>query len=274
MLGLVAGWYGTMVGLGGGFLLVPAFLFMGFDPRTAAGTSMAVVLANSTSASFSYLRQRRVDIASGALFALAGAPGAWLGAAVDQVIPERLFASIFAALLLWIGIRLLVAPAAPPASSTDRSPRDDEPRPGVIAGNRPGYVTRDLVDASGRRYVYRYNIAAALGVSMAGGFISSSLGLGGGIVQVPSMVFLFGFPAHVAAATSHIVIVVQSLVGTVSHARYGDVRWTEAVIVAVGAVVGAQVGAYTATRIAAAPLMRLLAAAVLLTAGKLLWDAV
>jgi uncharacterized protein len=271
-LGLVAGWYGTMVGLGGGFMLVPAFLFMGFDPRTAAGTSMAVVLANSFSGTLSYLRQKRVDVPTGVLFAVAGMPGAWLGAAVDQWIPQRLFSISFAALLLWVGARLLLAPSAPRAVELVAPHREDEPRPGLI-GRRPGFITRDFIDAKGNRHTYRYHAAAGAAISLFGGFVASAFGIGGGLIQVPSMIFLFGFPAHVATATSHFIIAVTALVGTASHAIYGDVRWAQALIVAAGAVVGAQVGAFTATRVAPAPLMRLLAAAVLLTAGKLLWDA-
>jgi uncharacterized membrane protein YfcA len=270
-LGLFAGGYGTMVGLGGGFLLVPAFLFMGFDPRVAAGTSMAVVLANGVSGTLSYLRQRRVDVTTGILFAVAGIPGAWLGAVVDQVIPQRLFSALFAALLAWVGIRLLtVDPAAVLPDSV--APRDDEPRPGVSRG-RPGVVTRDFVDAQGTRHTYRYDVAAGTGVSLISGFVASTFGIGGGLVQVPAMVYLFGFPAHIATATSHMIIAVTALVGTVSHALYGDVRWPEALLVSIGAIVGAQFGARLAKRVAAGPLMRLLAFAVVLTAAKLLWNA-
>ena len=87
------------------------------------------------------------------------------------------------------------------------------------------------------------------------------------------MVYLFGFPAHVATATSTLIIASTSLFGTASHALFGDVRWTPALLVAVGAVIGAQIGARLAKRIEAAPLMRLLAIGVLITAIKLLWNA-
>ena len=271
-LGLAAGCYGTMVGLGGGFLLVPAFLLLGFDSRVAAGTSTAVVLANGISGTLSYLRQRRVDVRSGLAFAIAGVPGAWLGALIDQHVSQRLFSLLFCALLLWVGIRLLTTTPRTHRELEDESlgARDDEPRPGLIDDADRGLLVRDFHDAHGVRHTYRYNLAAAVAVSMCGGLIASMFGIGGGIVQVPAML-LFGFPMHVATATSQFVIAGTALVGTASHAFYGDVAWGTAAIVAAGAVVGAQIGARLARRVPAAPLVRLLAAAVLVTVVRLIW---
>ncbi len=262
-----------MVGLGGGFVLVPAFLLMGFDPRVAAGTSMAVVLCNGASGTISYLRQRRVDVRSGLIFAIAGIPGAWFGGLIDQYIPQRLFSTLFAAMLLWAGIRL--------ATTTPRTHReiegesmlmrDDEPRPGVKADAERGLLVRDFKDAQGVRHTYRYNVAGAAAISMLGGLVASMFGIGGGIVQVPAMVSLFGFPIHIATATSQFVIALTALVGTASHAVYHDVEWSTAAIVAVGAVVGAQFGARLAKRVPAEPLMKLLAAGVIVTAVRLVW---
>ena len=273
VLGLFAGGYGTMVGLGGGFLLVPAFLIMHFDPRTAAGTSMAVVLANAASGSVTYLRQKRVDVRTAIIFAVAGIPGAWLGALADQWIPQRLFVTLFAVLLAWVGLRLLTTSERSHEEIQDEAHRDDEPRPGLPHENPPGLLARDFVDALGVRHTYRYNLAAGVAISFAAGFVASAFGIGGGLVQVPAMVNLFGFPPHVATATSTLIIVCTSLFGTISHALYADVRVGPALLVGAGAVIGAQIGARVARRVAAAPLMRLLAVAVLITAAKLVWDA-
>jgi len=272
-LGLFAGGYGTIVGLGGGFLLVPAFLLMGFDPRVAAGTSLAVVFANGASGTISYLRQKRVDVSTAVLFAVAGMPGAWLGAYVDQWIPQRLFSIVFALLLAWVGVRLLMPQRIEPDDAMEVAARDDEPRPGLRPGTSAAYVTRDFVDAQGMRHAYRYHVAAGTIISFFAGFVASTFGIGGGIIQVPAMVYLFGFPAHVATATSHMIIALTSLVGSISHGLYGDIKWAEALLVGAGAIVGAQVGARLAKRVPAVPLMRLLAVAVLFTAAKLLWNA-
>src|SRR5207302_4732351 len=229
--------YGTMVGLGGGFLLVPAFLFLHYDSRVAAGTSMAVVLANAASGSISYLRQRRVDVRTALIFAVAGVPGAWLGALVDQHIPQRLFSALFAALLVWVSVRLLTTGSRTHAEIEGEAHRDDEPRPNLPYEAARGYLSRDFVDAHGVRHTYRYHLAAGVAISLGAGFVASAFGIGGGLVQVPAMVYLFGFPAHVATATSTLIIASTSLFGTASHALFGDVRWTPALLVAVGAVI-------------------------------------
>lgn len=273
VLGLFAGGYGTMVGLGGGFMLVPAFLLLGYDSRVAAGTSIFVVLANALSGTASYMRQKRTDVRSGIVFAVAGIPGAWFGAVVDQWLPARLFTSLFALLLAWVGIRLLTTNERSHVEIEGESHRDDEPRPGLLTPADRGLIERDFVDSEGVHHSYRYNVFAAVVVSLASGFVASLFGIGGGIVQVPMMVYAFGFPAHIATATSHLVIAITSIFGVASHALYGDVAWTPAVLVGIGAVVGAQIGARLAKRVAAGPLMKLLAAAVIVTAAKLIWNA-
>jgi uncharacterized protein len=272
-LGAFAGCYGTMVGLGGGFLLMPALLLMHFDPRSAAGTTMAVVLANSASGAFSYSRQRRVDFRTGFIFAAAGAPGAWLGASLDQIIPQRLFSVLLAALLAWVAVRLSTTDSTQHMEIEDEALHDDEPRPGLLSSEQQGFMLRDFVDAQGVRHVYRYNLVAGIALAAAAGFTASVFGLGGGIIYVPAMVSVFGFPTHVATATSHFIIALTALFGTASHALYGDVRWLFALCLSAGAVCGAVIGAKLAKRVRPAPLMRLLAVAIVVCAAKLVWDA-
>ena len=272
-LGIFAGAYGTMVGLGGGFLLVPAFLFLHFDSRVAAGTSTAVVLANSISGSISYFRQKRIDLRTGFIFAIAGIPGAWFGAVVDQWVNQRLFGVLFALLLVWAGLRLLTTGKRSHPELEGEAHRDDEPRPGLPYEEQPGSISRDFVDAQGVRHTYRYNLAAGTALSLGAGLVASAFGIGGGLVQVPAMVYMFGFPTHIATATSTFIIAITSLFGTASHAYYNDVQWPIGLLVAAGAVVGAQIGARLAKRIAPTPLMRLLAIGALVTAAKLIWNA-
>ena len=244
-LGVFVGAYGTMVGVGGGFLIVPALLFMHVPPRMAAGTSLAVVFANAASGTVSYLRQRRVNIRSGLIFSIAGLPGAFLGAYVDQHLPHRLFTILFGILLVAVAVRLFVAP----------KPRQQR------------QSNDDRSDAAGELH---YNVWLAIGIAFVVGFVASMFGIGGGVVQVPAMVYLFGFPAHVATATSHFTIALTSLFGTASHVRYHDVLALPAVLLACGAIVGAQFGAALSRRVEAGPLLRWLSLAVIIAAVYLL----
>ncbi|MBV8171741.1 MAG: sulfite exporter TauE/SafE family protein, partial [Candidatus Eremiobacteraeota bacterium] len=105
VFGFAVGTYGSMIGAGGGFLIVPLLLFLGNSGRVAAGTSLAVVLLNSASSTVSYLRQHRVDVQSALLFSLAGIPGALLGAYTDQHLPHRVFTILFGIILVLVAAR-------------------------------------------------------------------------------------------------------------------------------------------------------------------------
>jgi uncharacterized membrane protein YfcA len=245
-LGLVAGTYGTLVGVGGGLLIVPILLLNHVAPKDAAGTSMAVVLANAASGSVSYLRQRRIDVRSAFVFALAGLPGALLGGFVDQYVPRTLFSLLFSALLFFVGVRFFLKPG------------EDAQGPAAVV-------------SSGNTAGFRPVPAAAIG--LVAGFLASMFGIGGGIIFVPSMAYLFGFPAHIATATSTFIIALTAIFGTASHAYYHDVLWGPAVAIAIGAVAGAQIGARIAPRVRVPQLMRLFSVAVLLAALWLLYKA-
>lgn len=246
ILGFVAGTYGTLVGVGGGLLVVPVLLFLHVSPKEAAGTSLAVVFANAASGSVNYLRQRRVDVRTALVFALAGLPGALLGGLVDQFVPKRMFSLAFGLFLAFIALRLFLSHGGS---------RDNTPAP------------------SGTQNRQRFFPWMAAGIGLFAGFLASIFGVGGGIVYVPVMIYFFAFPAHIATATSTFVIALTAIFGTASHAYYGDVLWGPALAIAVGAIVGAQVGADIAKRIRVAPLMRLFSLAVLLAALWLLYRA-
>ena len=237
--GLFIGAYGTMVGVGGGFFIVPALLFMHVPPRMAAGTSLAVVFANSASGSISYIRQRRVDFRTGIIFTIASLPGAILGAYVDQHLSHRLFTLLFATMLIVVSVRLLI-------------------------GHKPSPQPADPNVGSAQRR--EYNLWMAIGIAFVVGFLGSMFGIGGGVVQVPAMVYLFGFPAHVATATSHFTIALTSLVGTISHIHYHDVLVPQAILLSCGAIIGAQFGAVLSRRIEPGPLLRWLSPAVIFAA--------
>lgn len=239
-LGFAVGTYGTMVGVGGGFFMVPVLLFLNNPSRVAAGTSLAVVFANAVSGTVSYLRRRRVDVRSGLLFSIAGAPGAVLGAAIDQVLPHRVFTLLFAALLVVVAVRLFFG-----------SPRSSD----AGAATAPGVAANDSAQTP------RYNVAVALPIAVGAGFLAGMFGIGGGIVQVPSMVYLLGFSAHAAAATSQFTIALTSLFGAASHVYYGDVLVAPALLLSAGAIPGAQLGAALSGRMHADRLLRWLSLA-------------
>lgn len=234
LLGFGVGGLGTILGIGGGFIVVPFLLFFyGFAPGWAAGTSLLVVLINSLSGSLAYLRQRRVDILMALVFTLGSVPGSILGSVSTASMSGGQFRIYYAAMLLAAAIYLIFKSRL----------RGGE---GGILRARQG---RRFIDSSGREYVYSFSFSLVLASALFSGFIAGFFGVGGGIVNVPVMVILLGVPAHVATATSHLVLVVTSATGIATHAALGHVNLFIGGFIGLGALFGAQVGARASQRL-------------------------
>ena len=260
--GLVVGTYGTMVGAGGGFLIVPVLLLVWhLPPALAAGTSLSVVFLNASAGSFSYARQGRIDYKSGILLALPTLPGSIAGAFVAERISGRAFDVMFAVLLLSVAGLLLWKPVGRGEASAHHE----------VDPNAPWYrMSRVVVDKSGHEFRYQYNLVWGLLISFGVGFLSSILGIGGGIIHVPALIHLLGFPSHLAAATSHFILAISSLVGAGTHVSLGNVLFVPAALMGVGVIVGAQVGAAIARKAKGAVTVRLLSIALIVVALRLL----
>ncbi len=259
-LGLVVGAFGTLVGAGGGFVLVPVLLLIYPDrkPELIASMGLFVVFWNSLSGAIAYARLGRVDYRSAAWFAAGTFPGALVGAVVVGYVPRRTFDAIFAAVLGGIGLFLILrrggAAIQPPVSGR-------------------GVVTREIRDHEGVMYFYSFHLWKGVAMSALIGFLSSLLGIGGGVIHVPVMATMLHFPVYIATATSQTVLAFMAGEGTIVHFVSGTLTWDrslwQASLLAVGAVPGAQVGARLARRFRSATILKALAVALLLVAARL-----
>lgn len=222
--------------------------------RTAI--SLAVVFANASSGSFSYYRLRRADYRSGLWLAAATLPGAVLGAIVVSAIPRGAFEVLMGIALLAVGSYLLVRPST-------RMP--------LLTGAR-FVAERTITDSSGRSYSYRFNLGLAVLLSVGVGFLSSILGIGGGIIHVPLLTTFFSFPEQIAAATSHFVLMFTAGAATGTHAVEGDYANSVGITIAlaVGVLAGAPIGAAISSRIEGLWIVRLLAVALGIVGVRLL----
>jgi len=237
VIGLLASILGSMVGLGGGFIIVPVLrIFYGLSPPLAAGTSLALVIANSASASTSYLLQRRVHLRTGWLVAAGGIPGGILGAIAVKHAPPRVFDWLFAAFLLVV--------------SAD------------IAINRERRLAHRTAPAPGKE-----NARGTLATGFAVGFVSSLFGVGGGVILIPSLLYFSALPAHVIAATSQFAILLTSPIGFLTQLFQHDVAWSYAIPLVLGGILGGPIGARLSSRIKSPVLMLCVACA--LTAAAL-----
>ncbi|HJU69585.1 MAG TPA: sulfite exporter TauE/SafE family protein [Gemmatimonadaceae bacterium] len=264
LLGVVVGTYGTLVGVGGGFLVVPLLLIIyKLPPAAAAATSLVVVLLNAASGSVTYVRRGRVDVRTGLLLAAATVPGAFfIGPELAERIPERAFKIGFGIFLLAMATLLFFRPER--SSTAERGPR----RRGLWR------IRRTFRDGSGAAIDYEFDVVLAVILSFAVGVLSSMLGIGGGIVHVPALIHLMGFPVHVATATSQFVLAFTAAAGVAKYASGGHVVWPLAAGIGVGVVVGAQIGARVSHFMKGAKIIRLLVLAIVLLGLRLIWSAI
>jgi uncharacterized membrane protein YfcA len=224
-LAFFAGAYGTLIGAGGGFVLAPALLLLypNETPEIITSISLTVVFFNALSGTVAYARSKRIDYRSGMKFAAATMPGAVVGALATTAISRARFNLLFGGLLLLIGLFLGVSPGRKTAVQMGQVPDNSA----IIFGRSKGALLFGLVMSTGF------------------GFISSFLGIGGGFLYVPALVYLLHFPIHTATATSLFVLTITSLTGLATHIaadlyQHGVRR---AFMLSIGAILGAQVGA-------------------------------
>jgi uncharacterized membrane protein YfcA len=256
-LGLMVGFLGTLIGAGGGFILVPVLLLLypGMKPEAVTSISLGVIFLNSASGSAAYAAMKRIDIKSALVFALATLPGAIIGAFLTSCISRGTFNFILGCLLIIVSLFLLIHPHY--RTETEM--------------NKKNRTHRSLVDNKGEHYDYSFNIWTGIALSFFVGFLSSLLGIGGGIIHVPALTVLLNFPVHVATATSHFILAVMALAGTIVHIFQGnlDHNWSMMLSIGGGVILGAQLGAYVSHHVRQKVIIVSLAVALLLVGVRI-----
>jgi uncharacterized membrane protein YfcA len=241
-LGLLVGAYGTLIGVGGALVLVPLLLLLYPDatPQAITGVSLAIVLVNALGATFAYARQRRIDYRNGLIFAAGTIPGVLLGVWTLQFVSRSLFGLIFGLVMVVISTFLVFR---------------SEP-------------TRQAISVNG---TYNCNRPLGFALSVGAGFLAGLLGIGGGIIHVPVMVYIMCFPTHIATATSTFILMFTGATGVLTHLGQGTygADWTILLLLAAGVVVGSQLGARLSKRFHGRTLIRLLALALAITGLRL-----
>ena len=255
-IGLIAGMSGSLVGLGGGFIVVPAlaFLFPELPPSQLAGTSMAMLLFNSISSTYVYSKQKRIDYPAAIRFALAAIPGSIIGALLATMITGKAFFVSFGIFLILVALLLLFKPTKP------------------IAWPFRATVQRSFADQTGFRFDYAYHMPTGIIVSFLVGFLASLFGVGGGSLMIPTMTLLLAFPTHIAVATSMLQIFLSAIVSTGTHAFLGNIDWMMVLFLAPGAIIGGQIGARIARRLPGQLLLKILSVFLIIVAIRLMFS--
>lgn len=238
-LGFAAGIIGSMIGLGGGFVIVPALTFAGFSPTLAASDSLFAAFCNAVASTLSYARQKRIVYSLGIKLALLSIPGTILGAYISDEISASVFKILFGLVLVASSVYIY-------------SKRKMEPK--------------------------EYNLSKqimilAIGASFFAGVISSLFGIGGGTVFVPLMVVAIGLSMKLAAPTSQFILMFAAASGMIVHSLLGHPDYVQAGLLSIGAFAGGIVGSKISSRVDEKKLRIFVTVVLAITSIKLFMDA-
>lgn len=244
MVGIIVGFFGTVVGVGGGFIVVPFLtLVYHLSPQYAVGTSMCIVALNSISGAVSYAKQKRIDYRTGIIFSIAMLPGAYLGAYLLQMVSKQAFD---------IGFGIFLLSVAAYTTIKENAKSKEEPV-------RPVEFIRP-----------KFNMVLGIAISFFVGFYASMAGVGGGLIHVPAMIYLFHYHAYFAIPTSIFILSISSTFAVGSHAVVGGIEWSFVPYLGIGAILGAQMGGKYSRRINTVWLIRVLVFVIVIAAIRLI----
>lgn len=257
--GLAAGAFGSLLGLGGGILIVPLLtLGFGLPLLTAVGVSLVCVIVTSGAAAGVYLERRVANLRLGMTLELFTAIGAMAGGLIAFLVPERFLELLFAGLLAYVALTM--------ARRRDPAPAGDT----VPDGDSADVVDNSLAARlSGPGYRIRRMPFGVIG-SLGAGVMSALLGVGGGLIKVPVMHVVMGVPLRVATATSNLMIGITASASAIIYLLRGGIDPYVAAPTAIGVFLGATLGSRTAHRIDLRVLRGLFVAILIYTAWQML----
>ncbi|HJM26071.1 MAG TPA: sulfite exporter TauE/SafE family protein [Nitrosopumilus sp.] len=238
LLGFAAGILGSMIGLGGGIIVVPVLTFLGFPPTVAASNSLFAALSNAIASTISYSKQKRIEFSLGLKLGLLTVPGTVLGAVISSDVSSEIFKILFGIVLVFSAAYIFL---------------------------RKKLETKE-------KTLSKQMMVFAIGASFFAGIVSSFFGIGGGIIFVPLMVVGMGMAMKRAAPTSQLILLFASLSGVIVHSILGHPDFLQAGLLAIGSFFGGLVGARLSLEIKERYLQILISVVILIAAGKLFID--
>jgi len=271
-MGCAVGFLSGMFGVGGGFLLTPLLIFMGVPSAVAVGTGSMQILASSVAGGIAQYRRKNVDIKMGLVLVGGGVVGAVIGVALVRILRQigqfDLFVSVSYVLFLGaVGGLMLIE-----SIGTIRRARSGQPLPARKTGQHSWVHGLPFKMRFKRSKLYISAVPAAL-IGAFVGFMAALMGVGGGFVMVPAMIYLLRVPTSIVIGTSLFQIVFVMAATTLLQAMQNKtVDVVLALLLIVGGVVGAQLGVIAGARLKGEQLRFLLAALVLLVCLRIGWE--
>jgi uncharacterized protein len=264
LIGIAASSLGSLIGMGGGIIVVPALLYLAtlptfshLTPQVVVGTSLFTMIFTGLSSTLSYMKHKTIDYKSGFIFLIGSGPGSILGAWVTEKMDLHSFNIYFGTFILFVSLVLVVK---------------DKLKP--IPFRKDKGIVRTFTDNSGSTFEYGFNPILGIIISFIVGFLSGIFGIGGGSLMVPTMILLFFFPPHVATATSMFMILPTSILSSITHISLGNVNWLYALALIPGAWIGAKVGVFLNTRFKSKTIVIIIRATLIIVGVRLIYQGI
>ncbi|MCV6823616.1 MULTISPECIES: sulfite exporter TauE/SafE family protein [Halocynthiibacter] len=269
-LGGLVGILSGMFGVGGGFLMTPLLFFIGIPPAVAVATEANQIVASSFSGVLAHFKRRTVDFRMGGVLLVGGLIGAALGVQLFNALKEIgqvdllvtlsyvVFLGIIGGLMFIESLRALMR----------------SKKPGAVPKRRKHNWVHNLPFKMKFRTSGLYiSVIPPIMVGVLVGILAAIMGVGGGFIMVPAMIYILGMPTKVVVGTSLFQIIFVTAFTTLLHATTNQtVDMALAVLLLIGGVIGAQIGTRIGLKLKAEQLRILLAVLVLAVCGKLALD--
>ncbi len=271
-MGGVVGFLSGLFGVGGGFLMTPLLIFIGVPAPVAVATEANQIVASSASGIFAHMRRRNVDFKMGGVLLVGGLGGSYLGVELFALLREigQIDLMIRLSFVVFLGIigGLMLAESTRALLRRQRK----GPRPKLHQHTFLHGLPFKMRFRRSRLYI---SALLPLGLGFVVGILAALMGVGGGFLMIPAMIYLLGMPTSIVVGTSLFQILFVTANVTFFQAYNNQtVDIVLALLLLVGAVVGAQFGARFSTRLRGEQLRGLMAFVVLLVCAKLVYDLV
>lgn len=241
--GLVA----TISGVGTGTIIIPAIVsIFNEKPSILVGSAFLMYLTAAATGLFAYRERGLIDLRSGLVLAIPTIPGVVFGTLLENYISRfqfnlslGLLATIFASMLIIFRKRTQAANA----ERDERIATVDKERNKVVLSIFRVKVRRSLTDKSGRVFTYSPNYAIGIAINLTAAVLSGLFGAGAALIIVPTTILFVKMPSHVAIATTRVILVALDSAALLTHIGIGTINFSYALVLSVGATIGALIGA-------------------------------
>ncbi|MGV8995506.1 MAG: sulfite exporter TauE/SafE family protein [Parvibaculaceae bacterium] len=273
-MGLAVGFLSGMFGVGGGFLMTPLLIFLGIPPAVAVGTQSTQVVASSVTGALAHWRNSSIDFKMGGIMLIGGIFGSFAGIVIFRALVkigqiDLMISLVYVVFLTIIGSMMLVESLRAIMAARRGTPMASG------RGGQHSWMHRLPFKMRFRRSKLFISIIPPIAIGFFVGMLSAIMGVGGGFIMVPAMIYLLRMPTSVVIGTSLFQIVfVSGLTGVMHSVENQTVDAMLALLLVVGGVIGAQYGVRAAAKLQGEQLRAMLAIIVLLMGLRLGYDLV